>query len=210
MANELTPKTTYYAHRSALQLMLFLLGVVLTTAACIYDEALVSPLVPFGLVAIALLISEFERKGLLKPFARRTVCELGADGMRIGKRFIAWRDVRWAERDEGYAGSGENAEYNRRVSIGLRDGGTIYVEPFNPQSFVSEVLRRSKPKARVDDTVAEAYREASAPSREQLVRVAIDGSAEVQERIHALERLDVEARTRVGEAIVDARLQSEN
>lgn len=206
MANELSPKTTYYARRSAFQLILFLVGVAATTAACIYDEGLVSPLVPFGLVAVALLISEFERKGLLKPFGRRTVCELGADGMLIGKRFLSWRDVLWAERDEGYEGSGEGAEYNRRVGIGLRDGSTIYVEPFNPQSFVLEVLRRSKPRAIVDDTAAETYRETSAPSKEQMVRVVIDGSADVEERIHALERLDFEARARVTRAIVDARL----
>lgn len=210
MANKLSPKTTYYARRSALQLVLFLVGVAASTAACIYDEGVVSPLVPFGVVALALLISEFERKGLLRPFARRSVCELGADGMLIEKRFIPWRDVRWAERDEGYAGSGESAEYNRRVVIGLHDGGTIYVEPFNPQSFVLEVLRRSKPHALVDDTPAETYRETSAPSKAQLVRVAIDGSAEVQERIHALERLDIDARERVEDAIVDARLQSED
>lgn len=192
-----------------LQLVLFLFTVGAAGAVCIYDERLLSPLVPFGLVALALLVSEFERRGLFAPFARRKVCEVGADGLLIGKSFFSWRAVLWAQRDEGYSGQGESSEYNRRVAIGLRDGATVYVEPFNPEAFVLEVLSRSKPRPVVNDTATETYRQTSAPSQEHLVRVAIDGSAKVEERIQALQRLDGDERERVEHALVDRRLQRE-
>lgn len=223
MARKLSPKSTYYARRSPLALAVFALVIGVALGACIYDERLLSPLVPFGLAAAALLVSEFERRGIITPFARRKVCEMGADGLLVSGRFFpcddgddvlvddrfyAWSDVVSAECEDSHAGREGIALFMRRVVLKMRDGSKVYLEPFNSQAFVREFLVRSKtPKRMAEAPEPEAYRHASAPTKAQLVRVATDASMSVEERARALERLDGEERERLEEALVDDRLQ---
>lgn len=158
-----------------------------------------------GLCAVGFLISTLESRRIVPPFLRRKVCELGADGLLVGEDFYPWRDIAYAERDEH--DGGEHSNGVRRVEIGLRDAEPVYVELLNPERFVREVLVRSEP----DDSEAaknrdKGYRLAPLRQKETLVRIVIDGAVPVEERIDALQRLDVDEREQLKETLVDTRI----
>ena len=203
---KLSPKTEYFARRSFLQLALASVAVIAMFVAAAAE--LVPPLVPFGLLALAILVAEFEKKRLIAPFARRKVCELGADGLLAGDRFIPWRDVVSMEKQEGDVGKGESASYVRRAVVTLRGADApMHLEPFNLDVFLEEVAVRSKEAAAPEESPETNYRVTSAPTKETCVRVAIDGAVPAEERRVALERLDEHERELLRDALVDPRVR---
>lgn len=211
MNAKFSPKSAFYAPRGAqscaFTVCMFIAFMVMLQIGVSY--ALVTLGLSLALFLIGFIVGRLESRRIVPPFLRRMVCQLGSDGLLVGDQFYPWSEVLYAERDERTTGSGEGRETKRRVEIGLRNAEPIYVELLNPERFVQEFLVRSEeaPEAPDDDT--DAYRIAPARPRQTLVRIAVDGSADVSERVDALSRLDGDERERLKKSMVDTRMASD-
>lgn len=146
------------------------------------------------------VVHELWPRGLLR---RKRVCAIGADGILFEGVFHPWGEVQWVERGSSAPGG----TYNH-VTLKLRGRPeTVQFKLRHAERLVKDVAQRM---AALPDTATAptepGYRRGRVQSRSTLIRISIDGSAPLQERLNALSKLDADTRQEVVRATVEPRL----